>query len=187
MNKLREATKELHEQIEKENLAALIIDHSINLEEYKLLLLQNFIAYAVVEKEISTHLEGYEGTKHLALEKDLQALEVDASLPLAFFQDHFRIKNRSEALGATYVVEGSALGGMLIAKELKECQDLRHLEKHNFFNGDRNNVKGWNKFQKQLKAENFTSQQELKMIEKAKETFRFFGEVFRLEGQPRFS
>ena len=86
MNKLREATASLHEQIEKENLARHILDHSISLEDYKLLLLQNYIAYAVTEKAIAAHLVGYKGAKHLQLEKDLLELQVEIPPFLKLFR-----------------------------------------------------------------------------------------------------
>ena len=49
---LREQTATLHKEIEKDNTAGLIMDHSITLEEYKLLLLQNYLAYKIVEDEM---------------------------------------------------------------------------------------------------------------------------------------
>lgn len=183
MNNLREATASLHEQIEKENLARHVMDHSISLEDYRLLLLQNYIAYAVTENAIGRHLEEYVGAKHLQLEKDLQALQVEIPPFLNTFREGFSINNEIEALGAAYVVEGSAMGGMLIARELKHCDKLASVEQHHFFNGDRNNIRGWKTFMKQVNATNFSAAEEAEAAEKAKETFRFFGEVFRIKAE----
>lgn len=181
MNKLRKAAAPLHEQIEKENLARYIIDHSISLQDYKLLLLQNYIAYAVTEKAIAAHLEGYKGAKYLQLEKDLRELQVEIPPFLKAFQKKISINSKTQALGAAYVVEGSALGGMLIAKELEECQNISSVEQHHFFNGDRNNINGWKDFLKQVNSSEFTAEEETEAAEKAKETFRFFGEVFKID------
>ncbi|MDT0649756.1 biliverdin-producing heme oxygenase, partial [Autumnicola edwardsiae] len=108
---LREATTELHRQIEEENTAGRIMDHSISMEEYKNLLFQNYVAYAISEKEISAQLSGYKGTKHKELEKDLEQLSVPVKIP-SFPGDNFSCNSEAEALGAAYVVEGSAMGGM---------------------------------------------------------------------------
>lgn len=177
ISRFREATRELHEQIEKENQAKKILDHSINLEEYKLLLLQNYIAYRTVEKEISQYLPDYEASKHQQLEKDLKALEVDPSVA-SEYEPEFSCNNKIEALGAAYVVEGSALGGMIISKELKECKNLEGLEDQHFFSGKRDIIKAWNKFKKELNSRQYSEEEKEQASEKAKDTFRFFGSVF---------
>lgn len=177
LESLRSATSTLHKEVEKDNLAGLIISHHINMQQYKTLLYQNYIAYKITETKIAEHLEGYSGTKHEQLEKDLEYLQVDLS-GSASFQDSFSCRNRSEALGAAYVVEGSALGGMMIAKELAFCENLQNIKTHHFFNGDRDNIKGWRKFCTLLKNENFNSAGEQEAIDKARDTFKFFGLVF---------
>ena len=177
ITRFRERTRELREQIEKENQAKKIMDHSIELEAYKSLLLQNYIAYRTVEKEISRHIPNYEGSKHQQLEKDLNALGVDFSVA-SEFESGFYCSGYLEALGAAYVVEGSALGGMVIAKELKECPNLKDLEDQHFFSGKRDNVQSWNRFKKELNSREYSEEEKEQASEKAKETFRFFGEVF---------
>ena len=178
LTKLRDVTGDLHREIEKDNLAALIVSNEINLEEYKLLLLQNYIAYAVTEPCIAKYLDHYEIHKTPRLLKDLEHLNVTTILP-AKVRETFRIVNRAEALGAAYVVEGSALGGMVIAKQIKNCASLKIIEDHHFFNGNRENVKSWNAFTKFLKKQEFTPLEEIHAIDKAKETFLFFGEIFK--------
>ncbi len=177
ITKFRERTRELHEQIEKENQAKKIMDHSIDLEEYKLLLLQNFIAYRTVENEISRHIPEYKSSKHQQLEKDLNALDVDFSVALEFGSG-FICNNYIEALGAAYVVEGSALGGMVISKELKACPNLKGLEDQHFFSGKRDNLKSWNRFKKELNSREFSEEEKEQASEKAQDTFRFFEDIF---------
>lgn len=179
IKRFREATEQLHRDIEKENAAAKIIDHSITPQEYKLLLLQNYIAYKVTEDEIAKYLPGEGVPKHHRLKNDLDYLKVDTSVSEQY-KDRFTCNSHAEALGAAYVVEGSALGGMVIAKELKQCVNLHGLEASHFFNGDRNNIKSWNTFKKQLETTYLTEEEAAAATEKAKETFRFFGKVFRL-------
>lgn len=178
LNKLREETAILHREIEKENLAGLIISNEINLEEYKLLLLQNYLAYAVTEKEIAAHLPSFEPVKSTQLFKDLEQLNVTIP-PIEDYIEGYCIHNEAEALGAAYVVEGSAMGGMLISKELENCQALSQINEHFFFNGKRQNITGWKSFCKSLKTKDFSDAEEQQAIKKAKDTFQFFSRIFR--------
>ncbi|HKL36051.1 MAG TPA: biliverdin-producing heme oxygenase [Salegentibacter sp.] len=178
LNNLRDSTKKLHEDLEKENLAGRIISHEISLEDYKLLLLQNYIAYKITEAEILRFIPSYQSDKTEKLAKDLEALGVD-DLISKEFQEKFRVNSYEEALGAAYVVLGSALGGMYISKELPNCPSLNEIPEPHFFKGDRDGVKSWNKFVKELKAEDFTEIQINEASKKAKDTFKFFGLVFK--------
>jgi heme oxygenase (biliverdin-IX-beta and delta-forming) len=179
IQRLKEETRELHEQVEAQNLARQIMDHSIDLETYKQLLIQNFIAYRATENAIKEYLPDYSGKKHQQLKNDLQHLGVSAEkLPK---NDIFECHSQAEALGAAYVVEGSALGGMLLARNLKKCSGLESIEQHHFFSGDKDNLKDWNAFKAQLEQYNFSENEAEKAIEKAKDTFRFFQAIFRRE------
>ena len=174
--RLKVETRELHEQIEGKNLARQIMDHTIVLETYKLLLLQNYLAYYHTETEIQKFLPSYQGKKHLQLEQDLEQFGMMEEIPLK--NGIFECSSKAEALGAAYVVEGSALGGMVLARNIKKCSALTHVEHHFFFNGDKDNLEDWKEFKEQLENHPFTPQEELEAIEKAKDTFRFFESVF---------
>ncbi|MGM1057543.1 MAG: biliverdin-producing heme oxygenase [Bacteroidota bacterium] len=176
IQRLREETRKLHEQVEAQNLAKQIMDHSIDLETYKLLLLQNFIAYQATETAIKQFLPGYSGKKHRQLQQDLEQLGVAAEMISK--NDIFECHSKAEALGAAYVVEGSALGGMVLAKNLQKCKLLASVDQHHFFNGDKENLKDWNSFKTGLEQYEFSKDEENEALEKAKETFRFFQTSF---------
>ncbi len=176
IQKLKEKTRELHEQVEAQNLAKQIMDHSIDLETYKLLLTQNFIAYQATETAIKQFLPEYRGKKHKQLELDLKQLGAAAEMPSK--NDIFECHSKAEALGAAYVVEGSALGGMLLAKNLQKCRGLASVDQHHFFNGDKENLKEWNSFKTLLEQYEFSTAEEIEALEKAKQTFRFFQTIF---------
>lgn len=178
ISRLREETASLHRQIEKENIAGLIMSHEIDSEDYKLLLLQNYLAYQIVEEEIMPFYNLGDNDRLGRLEKDLKSLEIDPSEALNEMKGGFSCSSKSEALGAAYVIEGSALGGMMISKELKNCHNLSHITEHHFFNGDRNNLKSWNNFLKTLRNTNFNEEEVELAAEKACDTFRFFGKIF---------
>lgn len=176
IERLKAETKELHEQVEQENLAKFIMDHSIERETYVALLIQNYLAYRQTEKEIAKFLPELKLKKHLLLEQDLLNLEVDpAELPRV---EEFECAIRAEALGAAYVVEGSALGGMLLGRHLKSCKKL-DVPGPQFFNGDKANLKDWQHFKEVLLSHHFSEKEEQQAINKARETFKFFGNIFR--------
>lgn len=179
IQRLKEETRELHEQVEEQNLAKQIMDHSIDPETYKLLLLQNFIAYRATENAIIKFIDGYSGKKHKQLKQDLEQLEVPTDR--TFEDAHFECRSKAEALGTAYVVEGSALGGMLLARNLKKCRLLSSVEKHHFFNGDKDNLQDWKAFKNELEQYPFSEAEKEAAIEKARDTFRFFQSVFNRE------
>lgn len=176
IQRLKEATRELHEQVETQNLAMQIMDHSIDLETYKLLLLQNYIAYQATETAIKQFLPEYNGKKHKQIKQDLEELGVTKASPSE--NDIFECHSEAEALGAAYVVEGSALGGMLISKNLEKCRGLDSIKQHHFFNGNKDSLEDWNSYKKVLEEYEFSEAGEDEAVNKAKETFRFFQDVF---------
>jgi len=177
LNKLREATNELHKQIEQGNLAGDIMSRTITLENYKILLLQNYVAYKIVDTEISKFIVDFNSDKAERIEKDLKSLGVNTEVYKEFESD-FKIANFAEAWGAWYVVEGSVLGGMMISKEISNCNNLAEIEEHHFFNGNRQSVNGWKIYCSALKTIEFSEEEEAAALEKAKETFQFFGHIF---------
>lgn len=177
IKKLKEETRELHERIEDQNLAKQIMDHTIDLETYKLLLLQNYLAYRETEAQIKRFLPDYPAKKHLQLHQDLEHLGVPVNIPVENVT--FECNSKAEAIGAAYVVEGSALGGLVLAKNIQKCENLNHVSQHHFFNGDKENLKDWNYFRTQLEEFSFTEQEERQALEKAKATFLFFENIFQ--------
>ncbi|HET8854362.1 MAG TPA: biliverdin-producing heme oxygenase [Salinimicrobium sp.] len=181
LKKLRESTAALHKQIEKQNPAQALLNHSIDLESYKLLLLQNYQAYRHIEDQIAPFLPYLKADKAVRLKSDIEELEMvspntytysDSSLELS-------INSLAEAFGAAYVMEGSALGGMIIAKHLPHCEQLRGLKKQHFFNGDKSCLTTWNLFKQELARQNFDHKEVQALLEKAEETFLFFENSYR--------
>jgi heme oxygenase (biliverdin-IX-beta and delta-forming) len=176
ITRLRERTSELHKELEQDNLANKILDHSISLQEYKELLFQNFIAYRAAEVQIAKFMPGYKAEKTTRLKEDLENLgltEFDINL-------EFKCENKAEAVGAAYVIEGSAMGGMLIGKEIKNCEALSELPAQKFFNAERGNMKGWNEYLKFLRSEDFTEAEIEAAAIKAQDTFLLFKKAFSI-------
>lgn len=176
IQRLKEETRELHAEVEAQSLAKQIMDHSIDLETYKLLLLQNYIAYQATETAIKQFLPEYNGKKHKQLQQDLEQLGVTVETPSE--NDIFECHSQAEALGAAYVVEGSALGGMLLSKNLQKCRGLASVDQHHFFNGNKENLEDWNSYKTVLEQYKFSEATENEALKKAKQTFMFFQNIF---------
>ena len=122
LEKLRQATNEIHVALENETILRCFKDGSIDLMQYTSILQRFYGFFKPLESKVS--LPGIEGViedfpnrrKAVLIESDLQSLgqkprEDMAPLPI------FDIPS---ALGALYVIEGSTLGGMVISKILKD-------------------------------------------------------------------
>lgn len=179
LNRLRKETEELHHRLEGDNLANKIMNHSITLEEYKLLLFQNFLAYSIVEKELRRYIAGFKSEKSEKLSQDL--INLGFSNLNTEQGPGFKCLNEAEAIGAAYVIEGSAMGGMVIGKEIASCSALAHLPPQNFFSGERDSIKSWNSYLKFLRSREFTESEKKVAADKARETFRLFEKVYNLE------
>ena len=176
LDRLREETAELHQQLEAENLANRIMDHSISLDEYKTLLYQNFLAYSAAETAINAYLP-IDNEKNSRLRADLAGLGVnDLTSYLSF-----TCNSEAEAIGAAYVIEGSAMGGLLIGNQLKNNEALEGIPEQEFFNGSRDSMKGWNRYLKFLRSREFTDAQIEVAALKARATFLLFKEAFNIE------
>lgn len=179
LNKLRENTRKLHEELEGKNLASKIMDHSITREEYELLLYQNLLAYSKVENTIADYLPQNTPTKTEKIKTDLHNMGLK-NIEFKWGQE-FGCQNEFEAIGAAYVMEGSALGGMMIGKEIRNCESLNSLPEQNFFNPSKDSAKGWNSFLKLLRNRTFTEEEAQIASKKAVETFELFGNSFKAE------
>lgn len=175
--RFKQATEELHKEVEAENLARFIMEHSMERPTYELLLLQNYAAYKSTETAICGWISGYQVSKYQLIGKDLDTLGIER--PTVGFD--FDCTSSAEAYGAAYVVEGSALGGLVLAKHIKKCPALSGIENHHFFNGDKENIDQWKTFKERLEAQDFSENEIQEAIEKAKDTFRFFQKIFRME------
>lgn len=179
LTNLREETRKLHEKLEGNNLASRIIDHSISREEYAILLYQNLLACAKVEDAIREFLPSEDISKTDKLRRDLKDLGVKQADASWDFQ--FDCANEAEAIGAAYVIEGSAMGGMMIGREIPNCEALKDLPAQHFFSGSRDAAKGWNVFLKRLRNSSFSEAEIFAASEKAKETFGLFEAAFKIE------
>ena len=166
LQQLRQTTAPLHERIEQKNPARAILDHSIGLE-----------AYSRLEPGIAVVLPFFKADKAARLYRDLVALNITPQPE----PDEFEINSVAEAFGAAYVLEGSALGGMLIAKHLSQCAQLKALPSQHFFSGDKASLAPWKLFQQELAVRDFNEPQTAELLYKARESFLLFERPFEVQ------
>jgi len=180
LEKLRLETAALHQRLEDDNPAQAILNHSMDLDGYKTLLLQNYLAYRCMEGQIKRHLPQLSMDKTERLEADLRDLGIAPDAYLSSDTPDFEIQSVAQAYGAAYVVEGSAMGGMVIAKHLRKCEALQDLKKQHFFSGDKSSLTSWKHFKEELQRQEFDPRQKEELLAAAKEAFLVFEKFFQV-------
>lgn len=134
-NLLRTRTADMHTQLESRMFVNEIMNGSLNIAEYKKLLIVNYIIHYKLEQklvdmlnaDIIEKLQMHTRFKLAALEKDLDYWKIDpATLPDLNFELFVPENNDAEVLGALYVLEGATLGGNVIKKSILKNPDFAH-------------------------------------------------------------
>lgn len=131
---LKEQTKQHHDDTEENLQSQKIFDKSYTLDDYKKLLIHNYKLISQYEPQIYEKLSNYAGLK-LNLRKKLDVLKTDLeNLNLSVETDNLpqNLNSEAEAFGALYVMEGSTLGGNVIAKQLRRNPNFKNVE-FNYF------------------------------------------------------
>ncbi|MDV7697194.1 biliverdin-producing heme oxygenase [Chryseobacterium soli] len=154
---LKKNTAEYHDAAEKLFNSEKIFNRTFTLEDYKKIINTNYLMLLHSEDKIFNNLADkyaeklqLNNRKKLPLiEKDLESLSLEnqtASHDLEFSNEH-------EALGAMYVIEGSTLGGNVIAKQLSKTEGFDHVS-FNFFGCYQENTGPmWKNFKEVLDTE----------------------------------
>ncbi len=117
MTKLKEATRDQHDEMEK---TVAIMDRMFSLEDYKKLLEKFCRFYSAIEPRIAAvDLEtlGFDFDKRRKtdlLENDLKSLGVNGEHNTAEWTDLPTVDLPAQAFGCLYVLEGATLGGQVI-------------------------------------------------------------------------
>jgi len=182
LNYLREQTDLVHKEVENNNLAKYIIDHSITEEQYRQLLIQNFRAYKSIENAIIKRkhlicddlLIFVNSNKSDFLRKDLQQfpeITIDK-----IKTNRITIQNEAEIIGALYVIEGSMLGSLLLSRNIIECRNLKNIASHFFYSlhNQKEKTNNWRAFSDIINNKVFLESEKKRASLMAKEVFRLF-------------
>lgn len=164
---IKENTKIYHDAIEGKLESNKLFDGSFSENNYYKMLQVNHIFLKFYEEAIKNFLTEKDKEilnqvnfdKLQLIEKDLQELEInELDLPKSF-----ELQNRAEAFGALYVIEGSMLGGNVIAKTLKKYPDLENKSFNYFGHYGEKLGKSWKTFLSYINEE-FTTETEKKEV-----------------------
>lgn len=164
---LKEKTANYHQEIEEKLESNKLFNNTFTDENYYKMLQVNHVFLKSYEDSIKQFLnekdlENLALTKlnKLALiEKDIKELGIEE----LEVNKQFELTNRAEAIGALYVIEGSMLGGNVIAKTLKKYPFLENKSFNYFGHYGENLGSIWKTFIAYINQE-FTTEQELEQV-----------------------
>lgn len=183
LEQIRAQTSENHTRLEQTRLLLPISEKNLTKEKYVEILKKFYGYFLPLENlvdnfpQIQTYLPDYNTRRKVDLiyQDLLQVVPAYAGKPLELCKDLPRITNTSEAFGCLYVMEGSTLGGKLIAKVLKDELNLDASNGASFFNSyGKETGSKWKLFQQALVNFSSDSSTNLLIINAANETFSKF-------------
>ena len=177
---LKIETKVNHQQLEKSLIKQMRL---ITTPEHYVKLLQLFYGYfGALEEKINEfilphHLEEehqFQRRKTKNIEDDIHSY--GGTIPeKATDEDLPEITNHLQAFGALYVIEGSTLGGKVIAKMMQRQMETDAIEGFTFFHGYGDETESrWAAFKKLLNKQSSDIVEKDKVVGAADETFAKF-------------
>ena len=170
---LKEQTKQQHDDTEAKLKSQKIFDKSYTLEDYKTLLIHNYKLISRYEPQIQNSLRNYPKlkldlrSKIVALKTDLKNLNIETETEIPTQN----LENEAEAFGALYVMEGSTLGGNVIAKQLKRNPEFENVEFNYFGVYGENTGSYWQEF-KSIIDEEITQEHYQDCVTGAKKAYK---------------
>lgn len=170
--RLKLATTTVHERLHRHPGFAAVASGGVALDDYRALLGRLYGFHAPFETSL-----GEPPQRTRRLESDLAVLGLDEerirALPLCGFIPPTGTSSRR--LGALYVIEGSALGGLVLARGLDGLLGRGATEGRAFFMGEgRGARRAWSTFLHQLSMLDGDPAAEAEAIDAARETFAAF-------------
>ena len=181
---LKEETQELHHDVESTFYGKKIMDGSLTHIQYTDMIVKNQYIFHSIEGILRTKFADFfeksqyqpNLTRQDLLDSDIISLGAhafDFSVQLPVYS------SAQEIVGALYVLEGSMLGGKMIARGLKRNANLDKVLDYYFYNSDKDIKTGWNEFRTFI-AEFITSTSDYPIVlQGAVNTFNFFKSVYQ--------
>jgi len=184
MTKLKEATRDQHENLEN---TVDVMGEVFSLDNYKLLLTKFYRFYAAIEPKVAENdligagFDFNARRKTPLLEKDLEALGIldNVRSGVSPWEGVPDVSNLSKAFGSIYVMEGATLGGQVITRHLNKDFGLTPENGAAFFSSYGPEVGSmWKSFKETLTTWAEESGDEEQIIGAARETFDSFSNCF---------
>jgi heme oxygenase (biliverdin-IX-beta and delta-forming) len=188
LERLKTETRPYHDRIEEVGFSTQIMSGQLTLEEYKMLVINNYRIHKLVEDTLEQNpqvknLEGLEfdsRKKTAMLAKDLEQLGLN---PADYATDDITLdlSDFHTAMGVYYVLEGSTLGGSVISRQLAKNELIAAAGVNEFnFYGCYGDMVGprWKAFQQVLINVATDTAAEDKMVAGASAAFNAMTEMF---------
>ena len=154
---LKAKTKNLHDRVEAHFNSNRIFEGTFSLNDYMNLILCNYLfllnyehaVFSAISEKNAAELNLEERRKLALIRKDMEALNIDGSVS----QTPVAIENQAETFGILYVMEGSTLGGNVIAKQLSKHPQFQEMSFSYFRCYGENTGSFWKNFKTVLDRE----------------------------------
>jgi len=186
LRELKLATQALHDLTERYAYASEIRSGILKVEQYHQLLLANLTIHRHLEANITKStifpfFSDFFLARSQWLEQDLAFFEKQATLDYSFSQ--LPLQYPAQMIGLLYVVEGSMLGGKMIAKQLKRQTEFEEYQPFHFFEGKKEETKNrWKRFALIADQHIQTSEDQNVTNIAAIQTFKIFLETYKKRG-----
>jgi len=183
---LKQATQQLHDDLETVSYADAILSSKLTLSEYEDLMCKNIAIYNYLEPVLNEKLanstneyfHSFQSHRQVDLQKDLNSLNFNCKPHLAIPNLLLNDFTDDKLLGYLYVLEGARLGGKVVLKALRKNIQLSHLTSFHFYEQPNINVRArWMAFI-EIANQHLTNPQLKNTIQGAQEMFQFFITVF---------
>ncbi len=183
LEEIKYKTAENHRRLEESELLKPITSPTLTQDHYQKILRVFYGYFYPLETALEpfqladNYLPDYGSRRKAAMiRQDLHTLQHNApedTLPLC--AELPSIQSMAQAFGCLYVMEGSTLGGKIIAKSLEKNLGLSAVHGASFFHGyGPDTGHKWKTFQQSLVRFNQDFQKEQEIVEAANETFYYF-------------
>jgi heme oxygenase len=170
--RLRAATHDIHERLHRQPALAAVQDGTIDRDAYRRLLARLYGFHIGFERAARIKPE-----RSVWLERDLAALGIkpERLAALSLCRGFPTMALPEALLGALYVVEGSALGGVALARGLDGVLGVGVPDGRRFFTGHKSETgSAWRAYLARLSATAHTAEQQATIISTAIATFALF-------------
>jgi heme oxygenase (biliverdin-IX-beta and delta-forming) len=170
---LKDSTQPSHQALEKKMVS--MIKDIRNKQDYVKFLKLMYGYYSAMESRIQDYVADPEISKRRKAVRLLDDISYfESSSEAALCQELPPIRSHAEALGAMYVMEGSTMGGKIIAKMIEGQAGINGPSGFSFFNGyGEETGKMWEEF-KVLLNRPLDEMEKLNLILTANRTFKTF-------------
>ncbi len=159
LNLLRSQTHDLHDRMEAYDLSKLMLSPEVTPAGYAAFLASHYRLLAALEPRLDAFFAAQGGEppyrsagKHQHIAADLAALGAPLPEPLAA-DDLPAFETTAQAWGAAYVIEGAAMGGMVLHRALSQRPQLAQLPAFSYLGGGgQPPVVRWQSFCEQIAA-----------------------------------